>query len=51
MNAITLITILYIADLCCGTLLPPTGKNKKEKRKLHDKVRINENIFYSHLYE
>ncbi|XP_018377824.1 PREDICTED: chitinase domain-containing protein 1 isoform X2 [Trachymyrmex cornetzi] len=41
MNAITLIAILYIAELCCGTLLPPTGKNKKEKGKLQDKWNKN----------
>ncbi|XP_018377823.1 PREDICTED: chitinase domain-containing protein 1 isoform X1 [Trachymyrmex cornetzi] len=52
MNAITLIAILYIAELCCGTLLPPTGKNKKEKGKLQDKLYkgpVDQNIFQRNL--
>lgn len=38
MNAIILIAILFLAELCFGTLLPPTGKNKKEKGKHSNKV-------------
>jgi len=38
MNAITLIAILFFAELCCGTLSPPTGKNKKEKEKPNNKM-------------
>ncbi|KYM94707.1 Chitinase domain-containing protein 1 [Cyphomyrmex costatus] len=52
MNAITLITILCITDLCCGTLLPPIGKNKKEKGKLHEKSYegpVDQNVFEKNL--
>lgn len=38
MNAIILIAILFLTELCFGTLLPPTGKNKKEKGKHSNKV-------------
>lgn len=48
MNAIILIAILFLTELCFGTLLPPTGKSKKEKGKHSNKVSIRENIFYSY---
>lgn len=38
MNAITVIAILFLAELCCGTLSPPIEKNKREKGKNNNKV-------------
>lgn len=40
MYAITLIVVLFLVELCHGTLSPPTGKNKKEKGRASDKVNI-----------
>ncbi|KAL0102774.1 hypothetical protein PUN28_018222 [Cardiocondyla obscurior] len=33
MNAIIFIAVLFLAELCYGTLSPPTAKNKKNKEK------------------
>lgn len=40
MNAVTLIVILCIGELCCGTLSPPERKNIKEKKKVNNKVGV-----------
>lgn len=40
MNAVILIVILFLGELCCGTLSPPARKNEKEKKKATNKVDI-----------
>lgn len=40
MNAVILIVILFLGELCCGTLSPPARKNEKEKKKVTNKVDI-----------
>ncbi|XP_036140611.1 chitinase domain-containing protein 1 [Monomorium pharaonis] len=52
MNVITLIAALFFAELCCGTLLPPTEKNKKEKGKFINKLSkgpVDQDVFQRNL--
>ncbi|XP_039312451.1 uncharacterized protein LOC105206525 isoform X1 [Solenopsis invicta] len=52
MNVITLIAALFLVELCCGTLLPPTGKNKKEKGKGNNKLYkgpVDQDVFQRNL--
>ncbi|XP_077262526.1 chitinase domain-containing protein 1 isoform X1 [Temnothorax americanus] len=51
MNKIILIAILFLTELCFGTLLPPTEKNKKEKGK-HNKLYkgpVDQDVFQRNL--
>ena len=52
MNAVTLIVILCIGELCCGTLSPPERKNIKEKKKVNNKLYqgpVLQNVFQRNL--
>ncbi|TGZ49642.1 Chitinase domain-containing protein 1 [Temnothorax longispinosus] len=52
MNKIILIAILFLTELCFGTLLPPTEKNKKEKGKHNNKLYkgpVDQDVFQRNL--
>ncbi|XP_012235700.1 chitinase domain-containing protein 1 [Linepithema humile] len=52
MNAITVVAILFLVELCCGTLSPPTGKNKREKGKSNNKLSkgpVEQDVFQRNL--
>ncbi|XP_020300718.1 chitinase domain-containing protein 1 [Pseudomyrmex gracilis] len=51
MNAITFIAIVFFAELCCGTLSPPTKKIKKDKGKTSkiNKGPFDQNVFQRNL--
>lgn len=46
MNAITLIGILCLVELCTGTISPSTGKEKKDKGKTNSKVGAIKRIYH-----
>ncbi|XP_011864292.1 PREDICTED: chitinase domain-containing protein 1 isoform X2 [Vollenhovia emeryi] len=51
MKAIILLTVLFLIELCSGTLLPPTGKNKKERGK-HNNISngpVDQDVFERNL--
>ncbi|XP_072752587.1 chitinase domain-containing protein 1 [Anoplolepis gracilipes] len=49
MNTDILIIILFLGELCCGTLSPPAKKNEKEKKKANNKGPVNQNVFQRNL--
>ncbi|XP_050448680.1 chitinase domain-containing protein 1 isoform X2 [Cataglyphis hispanica] len=52
MNAVILIVILFLGELCCGTLSPPARKNEKEKKKATNKLyqgSVNQDVFQRNL--
>lgn len=52
MNAVTLIIILFLGELCCATLSPPVKRNEKEKKKTNNKLHqgpVNRDVFQRNL--